>query len=333
MMFWKRLGYLLPWRRRAAERDMQDELRSIAQMAAPGELGNLTIAAEDARAELGWTRLEQTGQDLRYAVRTLRKSPGFTAAAVLSLAIGIGANTALFSLINTVLWKTLPVADPEHAARDRTGRAQTGVGNGFTYQQLRDVSRSRPACSTLAALLAARLNVSASMDQIEPTRMGQLVTGELLPAPRRPAGDRPAARRSDDRVPMATPVAVLSHAYWQRRFASETGVVGRSISFSGVPFTIVGVAPAEFFGAEVGSAPELFVPVHDAAGRHADDGEPDRSRHRDVGSNWLRVLARLTSGVPVDRQTHGSTRWPARPRPTGGCGTSSPAKTKTRGWS
>ena len=111
MMLWKRLGYLLPWRRRAAERDMQEELRSIAEMADPRELGNLTLAAEDARAELGWTRLEQIGQDVRYAVRSLRKSPGFTAAAVVSLAIGIGANTSLFTLINTVMWKMLPVSD------------------------------------------------------------------------------------------------------------------------------------------------------------------------------------------------------------------------------
>src|ERR1700741_1359426 len=102
MMFFRRLGYLLPWRRRAAERDMQEELRSIAAMAGPRELGHLTLAAEDARAQWGWTRLEQTGQDVRYAVRTLAKAPSFTLATVLSLAIGIGANTALFTLINTV---------------------------------------------------------------------------------------------------------------------------------------------------------------------------------------------------------------------------------------
>src|SRR5262245_21704358 len=113
-MFWRRLPYLLPWRRRAAERDMQEELRSIAEMADPGELGNLTLAAEDARVEWGWTRIEQTMQDIRYALRTLRKARGFTAVAVLSLAIGIGANTALFTLINSVMWQMLPVRDPEH---------------------------------------------------------------------------------------------------------------------------------------------------------------------------------------------------------------------------
>ena len=126
---------------------MQEELQSIAAMAAPGELGNLTLAAEDARAEWGWTRLEQAGQDLRYALRTLRKSPAFTATTVLSLAIGIGANTALFTLINTVMWKLLPVHDPEHLLV-LVHRGPTSVSNGFTYQQYdvdpRQHGRARP---------------------------------------------------------------------------------------------------------------------------------------------------------------------------------------------
>src|SRR5688500_11529664 len=108
-MLWKRLAYLLPWRRRAAEREIDDELRSIAALAQPGELGSLTLAAENARSELGWTRVEQVGQDLRYAIRAAVRSPGFTAAVVASLAIGVGVNVTLFSLINTILWKALPV--------------------------------------------------------------------------------------------------------------------------------------------------------------------------------------------------------------------------------
>ena len=102
MTIWRRLKYLLPWHRRAAEADMLDELRSLAAMAEPHELGNLAIAAENARTEWGWIRLEQVAQDVRYACRALRKNPGFAATAVLSLALGIGANTALFTLINTV---------------------------------------------------------------------------------------------------------------------------------------------------------------------------------------------------------------------------------------
>ena len=137
MMLWKRLLYLLPWRRRAAERDMQEELRSIAAMAEPGELGNLTLAAEDARAEWGWTRLEQTGQDVRYAVRSLPEAiPAFTATAVLSLALGIGANTALFTLINAVTWRMLPVRDPEHLLV-LGQRIPTSVSNGFTISSTR----------------------------------------------------------------------------------------------------------------------------------------------------------------------------------------------------
>ena len=241
----------------------------------------------------GWTRLEQTGQDFRYAIRTLRKSPGFTAAAVLSLAIGIGANTALFTLINTVLWKTLPVRDPETLlVLGQQGPA--GVGNGFTYQTY-ELIRDRVSGLTVAGYSPVPLNVSID-GHIEPTRLGHLVTGGYFPL----LGLRPAIGRllgpEDDRVPMGHAVAVLSHEYWQRRFGGEAGVIGRSVSLSGTPFTIVGVAPPEFFGANVGSAPELFVPVQ---------MQPTVmpmtanliARDTNVGSNWIRILARVSSGV------------------------------------
>jgi hypothetical protein len=177
MMLWKRLAYLLPWRRRAAERDMQEELRSIAAMAEPRELGNLTLAAEDARAEWGWTRLEQADQDVRYAVRSLRKHPGFTATAVLSLALGIGANTALFTLINTVTWKMLPVRDPEYLLV--LGQQDpTSVSNGFTYQQYQTI-RDHNHVMDLAAYSRVPLNVSID-GSTEPTAEGQLVSGSYF---------------------------------------------------------------------------------------------------------------------------------------------------------
>ena len=296
MMFWRRLGYLLPWRRRAAERDLEEELRSIAQMAGPGELGNLTLAAEDARAEWGWTRLEQTAQDIRYALRMLSKSPGFTLAAVLSLAIGIGANTALFTVINTVMWKHLPVSDPEHLLTiGQQGPA--GASNAFTYQQY-ELFRDHGHVMALAAYSLAQLD--ASIDgHPEPTLETQLVTGEYFPL----LGLRPALGRlfdeSDDRVPMGHQVAVLSHTYWQRRFAGATTVIGSTITLGGLPFTVVGVTPAEFFGAEVGTSPSLYLPVMMQPVLKPMNGS--LLERPTVFSTWLRVLGRLEPGVPLEQ--------------------------------
>jgi putative ABC transport system permease protein len=294
MMLWKRLLYLLPWKRRAAERDMQEELQSIARMATPGELGNLTLAAEDARAEWGWTRLEQTAQDVRYAVRTLRKSPGFTMAAVLSLAIGIGANTALFTLINTVMWKRLPVGDPEHLfTLEQQG--PTGSTIGFTYQQY-EIFRDQGHALDLAAYGRARLDVGID-GRNEPTTDAQLVTGEYFPL----LGLRPAAGRlldeSDDRVPMGHPVVVLSYQYWQRRFGADAAAVGRSISLAGQPFTIVGVTPPEFFGAEIGMSPSFYVPVMMQPAVMPVNGT--LLVNPNVASTWLRVLGRLKPAVTL----------------------------------
>jgi predicted permease len=292
MMLWRRLAYLLPWRRSAAERDMQEELRSIAGMAKPGELGNLTLAAEDARAEWGWTRLEQTVQDLRYALRSLAKSPGFTATAVLSLALGIGANTALFTLVNAVTWRMLPVRDPETLLLlgQRQGSA---VSNGFSYQQY-EVIRDHNRVLDMAAYSRARLNISID-GRSEPTSEGQLVSGHYFSL----LGVAPAAGRAlgpdDDRVPGGHPVAMISYGYWKRRFGLDPAVVGRPISLSGMSFTIVGVTPPEFFGVEVGTSPDLFVPVM------MQPVVMPVSENLLVnpinGVSWIRIIARLEPGV------------------------------------
>jgi putative ABC transport system permease protein len=292
MMLWRRLGYLLPWRRRAAERDMQEELQSIADMADPRELGNLTLAAENARAEWGWTRLEQSLQDLRYAIRTLGRSPGFTSAAVLSLAIGIGANTALFTLIDTVMWKLLPVRDPQTLLA-LGQQYRTRLSNGFTYQQY-ELIRDHTRVMDLAAYSSVRLNVTID-GTIEPTVNGALVTGDYFPL----LGVRPAVgrvfAREDDRVPAGHPVVVLSDQYWKRRFGGDPAVLGKQISISGVPFDIVGVTPPEFFGAEVGTAPQLYVPVMmQPTVMPMTVNLLDRPN---VYSDWLRVLGRLKPAV------------------------------------
>ena len=297
-MILKRLLYLLPWRRRAAERDMQEELQSIAAMAAPGELGNLTLAAEDARAEWGWTRLEQLGQDLRYAVRTLRKSPIFAATTVLSLAMGIGATTSLFTLIDAVMLRLLPVASPEQLLV-LTQRGPASVSNGFSYQQYQIV---RDHTSGLALSAYARVPLNASIDgRIEPTLDGQLVTGGYFPL----LGVRPVLGRlfgpDDDRAVLGHPLAVLSHGYWMRRFGGDDSAIGRALVVSGTPMTIVGVTPPEFFGTEVGAAPDVFLPMMmQPAVMPLTGNLLQRPR---VGSSALRILGRLDANVSLEQAT------------------------------
>lgn len=297
MMLWKRLGYLLPWRRRAAERDMQEELRSIAAMANPAELGNLTVAAEDARAEWEWVRLEQIKQDLRYAFRTLRKSPGFTVAAVLSLAIGIGANTSLFTLINTVTWKLLPVRDPAGLLVLGQQGPSGPVSNGFTYPQYALI-RDHTQGLDFAAYSRVRLNVSID-GAIEPTLEGQLVTGEYFPL----LALRPAVGRllgpDDNRTVLGHPVAVLSHDYWRRRFGADEAILGKPIALSGVSFTIVGVTPPEFFGTEVGMSPKIFAPIMMQPA--VMPNTVNLLVRPTVGSSWTRVLARLEPDVSLEQ--------------------------------
>ena len=150
----------------------------------------------------------------------------------------------------------------------------------------------------LAAYSPLRLDVSID-GQVEPTTNAHLVTGEYFPLLRlRPALGR-LFDESDDRVPMGHPVAVLSHAYWQRRFGSDPAVVGRTITLGRLPFTVVGVTPAEFFGAEVGMSPSLYLPVMmQPAVRPMDGSLLEQPR---VTSTWLRLLGRLKPGVPLEQ--------------------------------
>ena len=150
----------------------------------------------------------------------------------------------------------------------------------------------------LAAYSPLRLDVSID-GQVEPTTNAHLVTGEYFPLLRlRPALGR-LFDESDDRVPMGHPVAVLSHAYWQRRFGSDPAVVGRTITLGRLPFTVVGVTPSEFFGAEVGMSPSLYLPVMmQPAVRPMDGSLLEQPR---VTSTWLRLLGRLKPGVPLEQ--------------------------------
>src|SRR5262245_44592655 len=198
-------------------------------------------------------------QDLRYAVRMLLKHRGFTCVAALTLALGIGANTAIFSLIDAVLLKRLPVKNPERLVLLRHANSR-GTENTFsyrTYEQFRDQNQ---VFSGLLAYHALRLTVSVD-GQPEPAVAGQLVSGNYYSV----LGVNAALGRTilpdDDRAPGESPVCVLSYNYWRRRFAGDPAVVGKTIHIGGAPFTIIGVTPPEFFGLEVGSSLDISVPL------------------------------------------------------------------------
>src|SRR5262245_7143532 len=193
----------------------------------------------------------QFWQDLRYGARMLLKKPGLTSIAVLTLALGIGANTAMFSLIDAVLLKALPVKKPE---------ALVMLSGGYSYHGLRTLREFDQVSTGLVAYNSVRLGVSIA-GQVEPTVVGHLVTGNYFTV----LGVNPILGRllgeEDDRTPGAHPVAAISYGYWQRRFGGDPAIVGNTISIAGMPFTIIGVTPPEFFGVEVGRSPEIFAPV------------------------------------------------------------------------
>ena len=255
----------------------------------------------------------------------LSKSPGFTLAAVLSLAIGIGANTALFTLINTVMWKRLPVSDPEHLLTIGQ-QSQAGTSHGFTYQQY-ELFRDHGQALDLAAYSLSRLD--ASIDgHAEPTLDAQLVTGEyfpilglrpalgrLLDERRRPRPDGTSGRRAQPHL-LAAPLCRRCRRDRPRDHARRP------------PVHVVGVTPAEFFGAEVGMSPSLYLPVMMQPALLPVHGSLlDRPN---VFAAWLRLLGRLKPGVPLEQAGAPAQRaWPGRRRPSGGPGTSSRDSSRT----
>jgi predicted permease len=249
-------------------------------------------------------------QDLRYGARVLMKQPGFTLIAVLTLALGIGANTALFSVVDAMLLKMLPVREPERlvlfqslAPREFTAGGYNGNSTrdpvtgqqrmtSFAFQSYRRMRAEQSALSDVFAFGQVNLTLQADGQADVPT--GQAVSGNYHVS----LGVRPLIGRvladEDDRA-SATPVAVLSYRYWQKRFGGDAAVVGRQINLNNVAFTVVGVTPRGFDGAgQVGSTQDVTLPLAHEPQLSAD---PQRSRMYGAGVWWLRVMGRLRPGA------------------------------------
>jgi putative ABC transport system permease protein len=241
------------------------------------------------------------GQDIRYALRQLRKSPGFTAIVVLTLALGIGANAAVFTLFDQVLLRMLPVEKPKELVRfvwtgSFAGSMSSFGGdssNYFSYPMYKDLRDQNQVFSGIVA--ADRISLGVSWHNQAKNEEAEIVTGNYFEM----LGLRPALGRlftqADDTAKNANPVVVLSYDYWRTRFGAERDVVGQSVLINGHAFAIVGVAPQNFNSAIGGYRPGVFIPTSmmEIAMPWAAPGHR-LENHQDL---WLTLLARLKPGV------------------------------------
>ena len=238
------------------ERENQESGMSLeeAHYAALRRFGNVTLTQEWSREMWGRNSIETLLQDLRYALRMLRRNPGFTAVAVLSLALGIGANAVVFSVVDALLLRPLPVERPDQVVFLET---KSGITQSFpNYRDLRDRNE------TFAGLVGYRIAPMELESASGAARIwGLLATGNYFDT----LGVHPLMGRmfhqADDLHPGASPYAVLSYNAWRARFGADRSLVGKTIRINRLPYTVLGVAPPDFHGTELWYWPEVWVPM------------------------------------------------------------------------
>jgi predicted permease len=300
------------WKRRQLERDLEDELAFHLAMreeknrhaevsgSARRAFGNVELVKEDLRDQWTFRAVENFWRDMRYAARLLRNSPAFTLVAILSLAIGIGANTAIFSVVDAILLKSLPVRDPQqlrvvqwtgglpfrgHSGYHTMNRAGIRVGSSFPYPLYQQLAANVPQFSDLMGFATSQVTVlvGAASHYAEV----QLVTGNFFTGLGVNALGGRALTPADDR-PGAVPVAVISYRYWERHLGLNPEAVGRTIFVNAHPVTIAGIAPREFLGINPGDAPDLYMPI-----AHTGQFGAKYFALQDGDRAWVQILGRL----------------------------------------
>ncbi|MGH7969358.1 MAG: ABC transporter permease, partial [Limisphaerales bacterium] len=301
-----------------AESEMDDELRfhldqqveqNIARGMTPEEaryaalktFGNVGAVMEDCRDSWGVRFLNELAQDVRYGLRQLRRNPGFTIVAILTLALGIGANTAIFSFVDAVILRMLPVRHPQalvlFGPGDQSGNSDSfpdGEMHLFSYPIYREIQQKNRVFSGVAAFgsseagLHGTVGSSRELEAIEV----ELVSGTYFEV----LGVNPFLGRiltdADDQTPGGHPVAVISYGWWNSRFSRDPAILGKTLTIGRTVYTIIGVTPPGFFGTTVGRSPDLWIPLqmHDLI-----DSGPHKISDKFYRS--LDVIARLKSGV------------------------------------
>src|SRR2546427_1045699 len=242
---------------------------------------------------IGW--LDTVLRDLKYTIRMLARSPGFTAVAALPLALGIGANPAIFTLLDQVLLRLLPVKDPQQLVLlTMRGRhyGSTWGGNAISHPMFRDFRGHNEVFSDMFSRFPTPASLSFG-------QQGERVSVELVSGTYfSPPGVVPAIGRiltpEDDQVPSGHPFVVLNYNFWKTRFAGDPQIVGKTLTLNNYKMTVVGVAPASFDGVELGFSPKIFIPIMMQAqiiiGNPADMLKERRNR-------WVNAFGRLKPGV------------------------------------
>jgi putative ABC transport system permease protein len=300
------MRFTLRWRRRREE-NLEAEIQSHLAMAARDridhgetseqarssarrEFGNVGLVKEVTRDVWGWTSLERLVQDLRFGVRMFVKNPGISSIAVLTLGLGIGANSGVFTLLDKALIRMLPVEQPEQLVafvKDASGDPAI-----FSYPMYADLRDRNEMLSGVVAYFQQPFSLS---DGSQSERVvGQIVSGNYFSV----LGVRPALGRfflpEEDRTPGTHPVAVISHVLWRRRFDSDPAVIGKTVSLNAYRYTVVGVTPSEFTGTTRGTVNDVYVPT--MMQLQAQPG----NRSSSLGNrnwNWLYLIGRLKPNV------------------------------------
>src|SRR5579862_3873311 len=275
------------------------------------EFGNATSIEQSGREVWRWAIIENFVMDVRYGLRVLRKNPGFTAAAVLTLALGIGANTAILTVLNSVLLSNLPVKDPQQLVLltnpDEHGR-QIGFGDGdrdlLTYPEFQHLSANN---QVFDGMLAA----DSYVQSLEVSLVGQgqdnsgssaqigLVSGSYFSV----LGVNPIIGHvftpDVDRLRDANPVAVVSYSFWQNRFGGDPSAIGRKLRILNTTYNVIGIAPPGFVGETVGYAADIWLPI--SMQTEAKPGRDYLSTETNPfeKTEWLQVMGRLKPGVSL----------------------------------
>ena len=249
--------HAIPWHQLAEQ--LRSELRETNPVAPVPELTNRNVFL---------ACIADVRHDLRYAFRQLSRSRGFAVIAIVTLALGIGANTAIFSLLNAVVFRSLPVSAPHELVFFGNARAEGSTqylssGRAFSYPFYREFRERNHMFSNIAAIHSVLFGTHGRVDDTLDTEKiaVELVSGSYFDT----LGIRPtvgrAIREDDDRIAGAHPVAVASYSWWQRRLSANPTSIGKTILINSTIYTIIGVAPPGFFGVTVGRSPDLWIPL------------------------------------------------------------------------